>query len=77
VLHQVGDGITVEMKSRTREPFPAPVEVFAGGEKLGRLEAGKLEIQFDQPGIAPLFLRTRSADGSVMLSRPNTILVAK
>lgn len=77
VLHKVGNRIKVKMESKTQEPFSAPIEVFAGGKKLRRLKAGKLEIQFGQPGIYPLFLQTRSADGSVMFSRPNTILVAK
>ncbi len=76
LLHKVGETITVEMKSKTQEKFRVPVEVFAGGKKLGQLEGRKLEIQFDEPGIYPLFLRTEAADGSVLLSRPNTIFVA-
>jgi len=67
----------VERKSKTQNEPSAPFEVFAGGQKLGQLQAGQLEIQFDQPGIYPLFLRGAGADGSLMLSRPNTVLVAK
>ncbi len=77
ILHQVGETISVERKSTSQRESATPVEVFAGGKKLGQLQAGKLEIQFDQPGIYPLYLRAPNADGSLRLSRPHTILVAK
>lgn len=77
IRHGVGETMTVEMKSNKIQKITAPVEVFAGETKLGQLEAGILKIQFDQPGIYPISLRTKTTDGSVLLSRPNTILVAK
>ncbi len=77
ILHHVGERITVERKSKSQNESAAPVEVFAGGKKLGQLQAGKLEIQFDQPGVYPLYLRSTDADGAAILSRPNTVLVAK
>ena len=77
ILHKVGETITVEIKAELKHESTPPVEVFAGEKTLGQLQAGKLEIQFDRPGIYPLFLRAQNADGSVRLSRPNTILVAK
>lgn len=75
VLHRVGESITIEMKSNNQKRLSKSIDVYAGDQKLGQLEDGKLEIQFDKPGIYPLFLRTTGADGSVLLSRPNTILV--
>lgn len=77
LLHKVGEAITVEIKSKPEDDPTAPVELFAGGKKLGQLKEGKLEIRFDQPGIYPLFLRSTGADGAVRLSRPNTVLVTK
>lgn len=75
VVHRPGDSITVVGKWKSQSPPPEKIEVFAGAKGMGTLESGTLEIQFDQPGIYPIYLRAEGDDGTVFLSRPNTVVV--
>lgn len=75
ILHEVGAPMTVEMKSNSKTDPSKLVEVFAGARRLGQLQNGTLEISFDKPGIYPLLLQANAADGSKLLSRPNTLVV--
>ena len=73
VAHKAGQKILVEIKGSPKAK--GPVEVYAGAEKLGILADGKLEIQFTEPGIYPLYLQGESETGKPLRSRPNTLLV--
>lgn len=73
VLRRVGAAIEVQLAG---SPETAErIAVYAGSDKLGDLQAGRLVVKFAKPGIYPLYLESRTADGSLARSRPNTLIV--
>ena len=51
------------------------IEVWAGTKRLGELADGKLTVKFSEPGFYPVYLQAKSAEGSTLRSRPNTLIV--
>jgi hypothetical protein len=39
------------------------------------LADGKLTVKFSEPGFYPVYLQAKSAEGSTLRSRPNTLIV--
>lgn len=66
----------VAVKIKGSPEVEGAIAVYGGADRLGELKDGVLEVRFDTPGIYPLYLEARGADGAVLLSRPNTLVVA-
>lgn len=73
VLHRAG--AEIEIKVAGSPSLDAPIEVYAGAEKLGELTDGSLFVKISEPGFYPLYLQASSGNGKVLRSRPSTIIV--
>lgn len=76
ILHRVGDRITVEGRLKVEQANSGTIEVYEGTKRVAELKEGTATIQFAEPGFYPVYLRTQQADGTVQLSRPQTLLIA-
>ena len=74
ILHKVNEPIKVVAGgARNAEGI---LEVWAGAKKIGELREGKTTVKFSSAGFYPLYLKSVDVEGSTIVSRPNTIIVA-
>lgn len=75
IIHNAGEEI--EMRVAGSPNVSSPIEVYAGATKLGELKEGRLTVELSKPGFFPIFLQASTADGRILRSRPNTIIVQR
>ncbi|MBI1249326.1 hypothetical protein GC197_15960 [bacterium] len=73
IIHKAGSEIEIKVAGTPKTE--GPIEVYSGGTKLGELKEGSLTVTMPDPGFYPLYLQASAPDGTILRSRPHTIIL--
>lgn len=76
IIHRTGEEIVIQGRKKGNNDDNETIEVYAGARKIAALKDGTATVQFETPGFYPVFLKRTLSDGTVQLSRPNTLVVS-